>query len=677
MSKAIDLENGLPAIKTWVEGKFVEKENGKGLSTNDYTTTEKNKLAGIEAGAEVNVQADWNASSGDAAILNKPSIPTATTTTPKMNGTAAVGTETKWAKGDHVHPTDTTRAPLASPALTGTPTAPTAEEGTNTTQIATTAFVKTAVDNVTIDDFTGAYPGGAGTHGLVPAPPASSNAKYLNNFAQWVNPSADELLGEKNGSTDVLQNIIDDLVDNKVDKEAGKGLSTNDYTTAEKTKLSGISEGAQANVLEGVQVNGTDLTITSKKVNVPKATTNVFGAVRLSDDTDSTSDAATGGIAASSKAVHDARIAAVASANSHTDNLNKLITSDLESHAIIARHMTTVEGVSGLNLYYDDGSPDGTAVFFPDGDGFVTAFNTKVDKEAGKGLSTNDYTTTEKDKLSGIASGAQVNVIESVKVNGTALAVSSKAVNVPKATNSTYGAIILSDATDGTAAAASGGTAATPKAVADALSEAKTYSDGFTETDPTVPSWAKASSKPTYTAAEVHAIELHSLYKEGETIMALEITPNNVMLASNIELSTKAHVLTRAPIDHKATGTTYGAGSSGYYGHVKLSDSTTSTTGTSGGTAATPKAVSDALAAAKTYADGKVTGLYNYKGSVATYANLPASPSTGDVYNVEAAYQDYPAGTNWAWTGTAWDALGGSFTITFATAAEVTAVLEA
>lgn len=41
-----------------------------------------------------------------------------------------------------------TKAPLASPALTGTPTAPTAAGGTNTTQIATTAFVKAAVDAV-------------------------------------------------------------------------------------------------------------------------------------------------------------------------------------------------------------------------------------------------------------------------------------------------------------------------------------------------------------------------------------------------------------------------------------------------------------------------------------------------------------------------------------------------
>lgn len=54
----------------------------------------------------------------------------------------------------------------------------------------------------------------------------------------------------------------------------------------------------------------------------------------------------------------------------------------------------------------------------------------KVDKVSGKGLSTNDYTTEEKNKLEGIAAGAQVNVIETVKVNGVALTPSSKAVNV-------------------------------------------------------------------------------------------------------------------------------------------------------------------------------------------------------------------------------------------------------
>ena len=58
-------------LQTTLDNK-VDKVAGKQLSTEDYTTAEKNKLAGIQDGAEVNVNADWNAISGDAEILNKP-----------------------------------------------------------------------------------------------------------------------------------------------------------------------------------------------------------------------------------------------------------------------------------------------------------------------------------------------------------------------------------------------------------------------------------------------------------------------------------------------------------------------------------------------------------------------------------------------------------------------------
>jgi hypothetical protein len=43
-----------------------------------------------------------------------------------------------------------------------------------------------------------------------------------------------------------------------------------------------------------------------------------------------------------------------------------------------------------------------------------TALNNKVDKVTGKQLSTEDYTTSEKSKLAGIESGAQVNAVNSV-----------------------------------------------------------------------------------------------------------------------------------------------------------------------------------------------------------------------------------------------------------------------
>ena len=42
---------------------------------NSYPSADASKLSGIEAGAQVNVNADWNSSSGDSQILNKPTIP--------------------------------------------------------------------------------------------------------------------------------------------------------------------------------------------------------------------------------------------------------------------------------------------------------------------------------------------------------------------------------------------------------------------------------------------------------------------------------------------------------------------------------------------------------------------------------------------------------------------------
>ena len=63
------------------------------------------------------------------------------TVTPLMDSTGAVGTSLLYARQDHVHPSDTTKANLASPTFTGTPVAPTASVATNTTQLATCAYV--------------------------------------------------------------------------------------------------------------------------------------------------------------------------------------------------------------------------------------------------------------------------------------------------------------------------------------------------------------------------------------------------------------------------------------------------------------------------------------------------------------------------------------------------------
>ena len=64
----------------------------------------------------------------------------------------------------------------------------------------------------------------------------------------------------------VTENVQTQLND-KVDKVTGKGLSTNDYTSAEKTKLSGIETGAQKNTITGVK-GSAETTYRTGNVNI-------------------------------------------------------------------------------------------------------------------------------------------------------------------------------------------------------------------------------------------------------------------------------------------------------------------------------------------------------------------------------------------------------------------------
>lgn len=69
-------------------------------------------------------------------------------------------------------------------------------------------------------------------------------------------------------STNPVQNkIINDALNGKVNVISGKGLSTNDYTTTEKNKLSGIETGAEVNIIESIVINGVTATITGKQAS--------------------------------------------------------------------------------------------------------------------------------------------------------------------------------------------------------------------------------------------------------------------------------------------------------------------------------------------------------------------------------------------------------------------------
>ena len=72
-TKLSGIETGATADQTGAEIKTAYEAES---NTNAFTDAEKTKLSGIATGAEVNVNADWNSSSGDSQILNKPTLVT-------------------------------------------------------------------------------------------------------------------------------------------------------------------------------------------------------------------------------------------------------------------------------------------------------------------------------------------------------------------------------------------------------------------------------------------------------------------------------------------------------------------------------------------------------------------------------------------------------------------------
>lgn len=107
---------------------------------------------------------------------------------------------------------------------------------------------------------------------------------------------------------------------------------------------------------------------------------------------------------------------------------------------------------------------------------------------------------------------------------------------------------------------------------------------------------------------------------------------------------------------HASTATTYGAGSSTNYGHLKLSDSTASTSGTSGGTAATPSAVKAAYDKAAEAMSAATGGLYydiGYTVSNGVVTGVPRVYSAGaevtSNYAKECFSWFYKTGTGGSW----------------------------
>lgn len=206
-----NIELNLPASTTALAGLMLPSD--------------KTKLNGIAAGAEVNVNADWNATEGDALILNKPTIPTVDVTKSYVDTQLA----TK-ANASNVY----TKAEVDSKV-----------SSVYRVKGSVASYANLPTVDVTIGDVYNVNDTGA------------------NYVATSTTPTWDKLSETVDLSGYATTAAMNSALGNKVDKVSGKVLSTNDYTTAEKNKLAGVAANAN-------------------NYSLPAATSSVLGGVKTS-----------------------------------------------------------------------------------------------------------------------------------------------------------------------------------------------------------------------------------------------------------------------------------------------------------------------------------------------------------------------------------------------------------
>ena len=273
-----------------------------------------------------------------------------------------------------------------------------------------------------------------------------------------------------------------------VDAEDGKGLSANDYTDADKNKLSGIASGAQENIIENITVNGVAQVINNKTVALTIMTNAVDDLVNYYKKSETYTQSEVNALISaipkfgikvvdtlpttdiSNSTVYLLRTSETETGNLYTEYIYAEITTgtyqweklgtqtlDLsdyvttnELNVALTGYVTTTALATELAKYTDNttltsllnnkvdkvtGKGLSTEDYTTEDKAAVDTIGNKVDKINGKGLSTEDYTAVEKAKLSGITSGAEPNIINSISINGTAQTPTNKNVDISVPTN--------------------------------------------------------------------------------------------------------------------------------------------------------------------------------------------------------------------------------------------------
>lgn len=213
------------------------------------------------------------------------------------------------------------------------------------------------------------------------------------------------------------KNITTKTTISNLTEELKKTFARQTALSALQTKVDAlVTAGGEPNKIEKIQVNGSELTIQDGKIvdiTVPTKVSDLTNDSKFQTQSEMAT-AIQQAIAASGHASFSKVDAVPAAASAKENILYLVMNSDTGHYDIYAK-------VGDEVVLLDDTTVDLTA--YATTEAMNTALSGKVDKVSGKGLSTNDYTTAEKTKLSGVAANAtKVEASTAngkVKINGT------------------------------------------------------------------------------------------------------------------------------------------------------------------------------------------------------------------------------------------------------------------
>ena len=406
----------LQSNKTGAQLGLVDAVVGKGLSSNDYTDVEKTKLASVSDGAQPNAIETITVNGVAQVINNKTVALTFGTAAAKDSTSAVTANSTDLVESGAVK--SAIDAAMVSAYKAGG--SKTCAELTNALLVAANeGYVYTMSDTgTTTSDFiegagkeigVGADVGvikrdGAYKFNLLPGIIDTSN---------FINKSATNGLVKNDGSIDTTTYVSD--ISGKADKVTSAtngnfaGLDANGNLTDSGKKSSDFATSTQGGkadtAIQTIRIGGTAQTKTDGVVDLPAYPT----TLPASDTTNTYS--ATGTVPVSGTAVASALGTLDVSEVGGTGKyIQKISETDGKISATAQDLNAAAVGLGNVTNTGDSATPvqNGTTKFTTGG--AYTELAKKVDKVDGKGLSTNDDTTAEKNKLTGIAAGAEVNV---------------------------------------------------------------------------------------------------------------------------------------------------------------------------------------------------------------------------------------------------------------------------